>query len=53
MDLDQRATETARTIATHPLCDLEQLGEEYAARIILSALNKAVKETQQDLLENN
>ena len=51
MDLDQRATETARTIATHPLCDLEQLGEEYAARIILSALNKVVKETREDLLE--
>ena len=44
MDLEQLARKTARTIAVHPLCDLEPLGEKYATRIILEALNEVVKE---------
>lgn len=46
MDLDQIATETANKVAMAPIADIEK-----SVQVVLSALNKVVKETREDMLE--
>ena len=46
MDLEQLARETADKVAMAPIADIEK-----SVQVVLSALNKAVKETRADLLE--